>query len=706
MRLLSTFNVSNTDNDGPGSLRQAILSANDTILSGGLDTVAFQIPGGGVHTIHPLTALPTISDAVVVDGYTQPGTSANTNGPELGTNAVLLVELNLDVADGLLIDADGCVVRGLVINRMHDAAIVVDSFRDSIGGPKGGAGTVIEGNFIGTTPAGDAAAGPIAGGGIIDQANDVLIGGTTPAARNLISGVGEGVGIGAGDSQGAVQMNVRVQGNLIGTDATGTVGINQSTTTFSGTLGVYIFGAGGNQLVGGNTPSARNIISGFDSGVQISDSFLGVVGNNRIQGNYIGLDVTGTAAIPNRIGVLSGGQLNNMIGGTGVGEGNVISGNRAANVVLGSVGDVLQGNLIGPNATNAGAPTGLPGVPAADIGVEVGRSSNTVGGIAPGSGNVIAYNLGQGVFVDDINTLNVPILGNSIFSNARLGIDLLGKDGHGGVNSNNSGPFNVANEGQNYPEIASAAGNVITATLHSVASMSYRVELFASAAADPTGFGEGQTFLGFVNVTTGTDGNTGPFTFTSPVSIAGKFLTATATLLDTNSLPYETSEFSAVYTVPASPVPVANADSYTVAEGDTLATSDVTGTATPGDSSDDGVLANDTDSGGNTLTAHLVAGPLHASNFTLNPDGSFTYTHDGSETTSDSFTYQANDGPVSSNTVSVAISITPQNDPPRRLPAQRKPTLLKTCSIATRSPPPTPTQATRERSPQTHYPPG
>ena len=102
----------------------------------------------------------------------------------------------------------------------------------------------------------------------------------------------------------------------------------------------------------------------------------------------------------------------------------------------------------------------------------------------------------------------------------------------------------------------------------------------------------------------------------------------------------------------ANDVPVANADSYSVNEGDTLTVPAA------------GVLSNDTDADGNTLTAILVASPSNSATFTLNSDGSFNYTHDGSETTEDSFTYVANDGIVDSATATVTITVNPLNDAP------------------------------------------
>ncbi|MCU1230398.1 MAG: outer rane adhesin like protein, partial [Acidobacteria bacterium] len=108
----------------------------------------------------------------------------------------------------------------------------------------------------------------------------------------------------------------------------------------------------------------------------------------------------------------------------------------------------------------------------------------------------------------------------------------------------------------------------------------------------------------------------------------------------------------AITITPVNDAPVAVNDAYGTTEGGTL------NVATPG------VLGNDTDADSVVLTAALVSGPSHAASFTLNPDGSFNYVHDGSETIVDSFTYKANDGLATSNTATVTINITPVNDPP------------------------------------------
>ncbi|MBI3418499.1 MAG: hypothetical protein HY043_24675 [Verrucomicrobia bacterium] len=112
----TTFTVTTTNDAGAGSLRQAIGDAN---ASPGLDSIIFNIPGAGPHSIQPLSPLPTITDPVVIDGYTQPGASPNTLSQ--GDNAVLVIELDGTSAgagaSGLTITSGGSTVSGLAINR-------------------------------------------------------------------------------------------------------------------------------------------------------------------------------------------------------------------------------------------------------------------------------------------------------------------------------------------------------------------------------------------------------------------------------------------------------------------------------------------------------------------------------------------------------------------------------------------------------------
>jgi hypothetical protein len=217
-QLLATFSVTNTLNSGAGSLRQAILDANATA---GPDIIAFNIPGGGVQTIAPTSPLPTITDAVTIDGYSQPGASPNTLS--VGSNAVLLIELSGASAGsgavGLTITAAGSVIQGLVINRFSAHGIRITG--------AGATGNVIAGNYIGTNATGTAALPNIGSGVRIDtgaQANRIGTNGdgvADDAERNVISGNGtQGVRItGSGTNSNVVA------GNYIGTNATGTAAL-------------------------------------------------------------------------------------------------------------------------------------------------------------------------------------------------------------------------------------------------------------------------------------------------------------------------------------------------------------------------------------------------------------------------------------------------------------------------------------------------
>src|SRR5688572_419334 len=152
-----TFVVTDTTDPGNGvcdascNLREAINAAN---AKPGPDRIHFSIPGGGVRTILPATLLPPLTDPVTINGYTQPGASANTLA--VGNNAVLRIQLDGESAGniiaGLVIRASRCVVFGLVINRCpHEAILIEDPPSPAA---THATGNVIAGNFIGTDPGG------------------------------------------------------------------------------------------------------------------------------------------------------------------------------------------------------------------------------------------------------------------------------------------------------------------------------------------------------------------------------------------------------------------------------------------------------------------------------------------------------------------------------------------------------------------------
>jgi uncharacterized repeat protein (TIGR01451 family) len=394
-------------------------------------------------------------------------------------------------------------------------------------------GNSVRGNFIGTTANGSAPLGNNGLGVAVFGTSRNTIGGDVAGARNVISGNrGSGVSISNGST-----LNV-VQGNLIGTDVNGTTAIPNG---LNGQAGVFIFGS--LNTIGGSSAAARNIISGNKGiGVRIQQS-----SSNSILGNYIGTDITGNVGLGNiHRGVMLSGASNNTIAGN-VLSGNVGSGNDGAGVTIedGGTGNQVQGNFIG---TNANGTTALGN---AQFGVLIDRSSgNTI------AMNTVAFNGtgggGAGVLVgtfDPGSNLSGPSSGNaihqnSIFSNYGLGIDL-SADATFGVTPNDScdtdsGPNNF----QNFPvlnAVSSSGGNTtIQGTLNSTPNTSFTLEFFSNDAADPSGNGEGQTYIGSTSVTT--DGTcNASFTVTVPVTVSSsQVISATATDPGGN-----TSEFSA-----------------------------------------------------------------------------------------------------------------------------------------------------------------
>jgi hypothetical protein len=321
------FMVTNTNDAGAGSLRQAIIDSNSN--GNFVDTITFNIPGGSLKTIHLATALPPIFFPVTIDGYTQPGASPNTLA--VGDNAVLQIELdgtNLPTnAVVLQISGTDCTIKGLAINRASGQNVSAIRINHS--------NTRIEGNFIGINPAGTTALGNQFGILVSTNATSTTIGGLSPAARNVISG-NTNAGILILNDQ---NKNVKVQGNYIGTDASGTKDLGNG-------RGIQVLDCSG-VTIGGVTAGSRNVISGNDvHGITLS----GTETNTTIQGNYIGTQADGVSALGNLPnGIYIDGVRDNTVGGTGAGAGNMIAYNTVHGVSV--EGDTATGNAILSNST-------------------------------------------------------------------------------------------------------------------------------------------------------------------------------------------------------------------------------------------------------------------------------------------------------------------------------------------------------------------
>jgi titin len=387
-------------------------------------------------------------------------------------------------------------------------------------------GNRVVGNYIGTDLTGSVVLPNTGVAGVhIDGAPDNEIGGTLVEERNIISGNGDGIFVSGGNATGNL-----IRGNYIGTDAAGTVALGNDGQ------GVFISAPG--NTIGGTTSGAGNVISGnAEAGIRISD--VGATGNV-VEGNYIGTDAGGSVKLGNGFG-MSLSQALNTVGGTIAEARNVISGNGIGIVIEGSdaANNVIQGNYIGTDAAGS-----------ADLGndqhginIHTNASNNTIGGTDIGAGNTVAFNGGDGVSVAT-GTGN-QVLSNMIFSNTGLGIDL----GGDGITDNDAGDGDTgANNLQNFPVLASgiSGGGSITilGDLNSAANTDFSLEFFANSACDPSGNGQGETFLGSTVETTDGSGNASfTATFTATVAV-GQFITVTAT--DPNN---NTSEFSQCMTV-------------------------------------------------------------------------------------------------------------------------------------------------------------
>lgn len=459
--LLATFTVTTTSDDpeAQGKLRDAIFAANN---NPGHDLIAFNIQGP-VGSILLEDELPEITDAVTIDGYTQPGSAPNTD--PYGFNGTLRIEvlgqefIDTSLKSGLRIRADGCTIRGLVINKFPFYGIEMLS-----------SGNTIEGNFIGVDPSGSVRVGNSYGaiavgkairyfvdGTEIDPgifvAADNTIGGDSPAARNILVGTPTGPYFVGTETilivPGDQSTGNRVIGNFIGTDKSGTVALDYP----DGIPFAVAVGAPGSVI-------RDNVIAGSYEGINLGTS------GNVVQRNHIGTDLTGTRDLGNMIGIDST-AADNLIGGLDPADGNVIFGNDEEGILVTAPGNLILSNRI----WNNGSPEGF---------------------------------LGQGIFVDQL-----------------------------------------ADWFQKAPTLTAVETTGAATTIHGTldsAPGTYTLQFFANDEADPSGFGEGKFLLGTASVTPDAAGQ---FTALLPVGVGlNQLVTATA-----SNAANTTSQFSAAVAV-------------------------------------------------------------------------------------------------------------------------------------------------------------
>ncbi len=506
----ATFTVTNTADSGPGSLRQAILGAN---ANPGNDDIAFAIPAPGVQTIVLASGLPPITQPVLIDGFTQPGATFNTNPTGQGLNASMLIQI-----DGTGAASEPCIqvfagndkllvmaIQGLVINRCPVGAIHVGT---------GGDGALIVGNYIGTDPSGTSVPGPQGFGIRIVNALFVGIGGSLAFERNLISGHTDAGVV----TDTAAFLGVR--GNLIGTNAAGTAALAGGPLADGLVLDVAA-----SVVVGGADPASRNVISGVaNRAIRVSNADA----SGSILGNFIGTDVTGTQPIGGGVGI-------DVVDASPQIRGNVIAAQGGVGIELERSSSVIQGNFVG---TDAGATLALGNTGGGIYALEE-NGDITIGGLGPGEGNVIAHN-GRTFFsmIGGVHVRGpkVTIRGNRIFDNLYLGIDLLNGRAGGAVTPNDPGDLDTGpNLSQNFPIItnvgATTGATLIQGYLDSTPSTAFDVDLFFGPSCNvwPWGYAQGEQSVGSIVLTTD-GGGKAAFSTSVPFQIQpGQQVTATAT---------------------------------------------------------------------------------------------------------------------------------------------------------------------------------
>ncbi len=478
----TTYTVTNTNDDGEGSLRWAITESNN---NPGTDTIVFNIGEGEYYeyytnTITPLSALPEITSPVLIDATSQPGYE--------GTPIIQISGYQAgEGLSGLVISAGDSTVRGLIITQFSSYGIrLIDQGNNIIQGNYIGYDDYIFEGFLGNGE----------GGILIESANN-LIGGATTSERNIISGnTGTGVLI---NSETAI--NNQVINNYIGLDSSGT-------SSRPNGVGVGIVNGSDNII-------QENVIAGnTNTGVSVL-SYGAIANNNQILSNWIGTSSQGYYFLGNGDdGIDLAGAKNTLV------QGNSIHYNQSTGVVIrgaDATGNQITGNSLFNNAEG--------------MSIQEEAQGNSI------TGNTINSNNSNGISVD--NSQKNTIQGNSIYENYGLGIDL----GRDGVTANDEGDSDTgANALQNYPVFTSAEVVAGTATLigylDSEANKEYRIEIFANRTQEPSGNGEGEDYRTYITVTTDDNGHAD---FTLPLSAERlySYITGTATDPDGN-----TSEFS------------------------------------------------------------------------------------------------------------------------------------------------------------------
>ena len=509
--LLTTYTVSNTTDNSTApamySLRWAIDQVNSDTQT--QDTIDFAIGTGGSESIGLVAPLPAITKSVLIDGTSQGGYGGTPLIQIDGTNAG-------SSSEGLDFSVGSSTVRGLAMVGFSGSAIVL--------GP-GSSSNVIQGNYLGVVSAGTSAEGN-EDGIFVDGSSSNSIGGVTAGAGNVISGNrASGIVVSASDGPAT---NNEIVGNLIGTTPGGLTGLG------NGQNGISVTGASGT-LIGFPSMGLGNVISGnLGPGIVLNVGATGTI----VENNMIGVGADGHSVVGNDgDGIQLNDSSGNQLGGTDLDAGNVISGNEdnGINLTGNSTANLVEGNLIGTDLT------GTLRLGNNENGVDLGSSSNTIGGTVGGAANIIDYNgsgqAGSGVELNG-DVIDDEILSNSIYGNAGLGINF----GDGPTPNHQPGTPGP-NDYQNYPTLTPAfsdgSATSVSGSLFSTADTTFLVQFYASPTPSSSDFGEGKVLLGSAPETTDSGGNVSFSINLSTGVTVGTYVSATAT-----SPSGDTSEFA------------------------------------------------------------------------------------------------------------------------------------------------------------------
>ena len=478
-------------------------------------SIRFAIPGTGVHTISIGSTLPTLTDTgggTTIDGYSQPGSKANTDAR--ADNAVIQVEIKGTGSSGpeaMIIQSPGNTVRGLAFYNLRQTIRMTD----------GGNDNVIAGNFLGTNAAGTFSVPTFVANslGVIirSTASRNIIGGPDVADRNVISGnSGRGVMIGVPGPPAPTDDNI-VKNNIIGLTPNGLARLANRGH------GVDINAGASRTIVEGNVVSGNAA-----EGVEVSHGFA--TDDNQIIHNRIGTDPSGTAG-PSYASntrenvVVEDGPERTIVSDNVIGN-NILGGIRISTLTETPSQTTVERNRIGLSINGTPISNGPYG-----IDIKGGAHDNVIG-----PSNIIAHNR-SGIRLEGDTTVHNTDHPNAIFSNSELGIDIapLGVVDTAAVSTPTNG-------GIHFPVLSHATARSVAGQ----ACSGCRVELFVadSTTTSPSllsSFGEGRTFLAAANAS-----RSGSFTIAFPGSSKNRLVTATATDSAGN-----TSEFSRNIAVPA-----------------------------------------------------------------------------------------------------------------------------------------------------------